>query len=451
MDHDSSRTYCNGPPMNDRIKSMGLFKSKPKKRNAQADTGYRHGLAFIDDKTRWVIPDDGMRGILVTGSKADEVGSRVVKALSSDGDDCVTIDFMGEGLSSMNASSETAIDLPEANALLAKLKNEALSIMQVRASEESNGNGLLDKFRGTQSEYHPSAPLLVINGLEPRGEQWDDADAPAHDDVLGEPERPNLDASIEAIGVSREALGEMVEPEVASNIELSIKASMIDTMPAVLVRWSIVLRLTGEPSSDGDNSVKLPVPEDPVIVDGIEMLRRHEGESFMAWAQRASTDDLTAQSALALTQCDSRIGLPWDADGSPDERAEGIRVLKRAVDSQRSHNERRMTPLQRLWSDVATLMRLSDSTGMRTVVIAREPELDALAEVMPSIGARVIAGTLPDGDAWVAGTMNEPDITEYGTGDLQVVSTAKIGRFKSSTGTLRSPFMRTDMTTIDLV
>ena len=88
---------------------------------------------------------------------------------------------------------------------------------------------------------------------------------------------------------------------------------------------------------------------------------------------------------------------------------------------------------------------------MRTVIIAPEPDLEALAEVMPSIDVRVIAGDLEPSDSWAAGVLNEEDIIDYGSGDLQGVSLAKIGRLRSSIGTLRSPLMKSSYTMIDLI
>lgn len=452
---------------------MPLFRYKPKKRNAQASTGWTHGLAFKDDKTNWVIPLDSIHGVLVTGSKADDIGSRVVKALAQDSGEVMAIDFKGEGSTSLNANATTAIDLKEAEELLAKIKQDTLASLQEKLTETIDRrktplSGIVGSGKSGQDPVAP--PLLVINGLKPRDlKEFAPEDHNPTDDAdggeVGIQARPDLDASIESIGASREALEELVDNDLMETVENAIKAARIDTVPAVVVRWSLVLRLTEaiqrmtpeeleEAGLKGiivDDGRKLPVPEDPVVIRAVEALRFHDGEDLASWEERLEHDPVTAQAALALTQCDSRIGLPWDPVGGFEERQKAIRSLKTAVDAGRAGRERTLTPMQSLWADVATLMRLSRETGMKTVIVAEEPDLEALAEVMPSIEVRVVAGDLKPSDSWAAGVMNEGDITEYGSGDLQVVSLAKIGRFKTSLGTLRSPFMRSSYTMIDLI
>lgn len=211
------------------------------------------------------------------------------------------------------------------------------------------------------------------------------------------------------------------------------------------------LEAAGHEGIATDDNGKLPLPEDPVIIQSTDALQSRENEDLVSWAERLAQDPVTAQAALALTQCDSRLGLPWDPVGGFEDRQKAIRVLKNAVEAGRESSAIHMTPLQRLWADVATLMRLSRETGMRTVIIAPEPDLEALAEVMPSIDVRVIAGDLEPSDSWAAGVLNEEDIIDYGSGDLQVVSLAKIGRLRSSIGTLRSPLMKSSYTMIDLI
>lgn len=455
---------------------MPLFKYKPKKRNAQASTGWSHGLAFKDDKINWVIPLDSLHGILVVGSKADDIGSRVVKAIGQTSDEVMTIDFRGEGLTNLNASDNTAISLKEATDLLGKIKQDFLHSLQAKLSADHTKShmfgGILRSsgFGDDLPQESSSSPLLVINGLKPRDlNEFAPSDTSIEDKEsngeVGSPAEPDLDASIEEIGASREALGELVDNDLMNSIENVIKAARIDTIPAVIVRWSLVLRITealrrmtpeeleaaGHEGIATDDNGKLPLPEDPVIIQSTDALQSRENEDLVSWAERLAQDPVTAQAALALTQCDSRLGLPWDPVGGFEERQKAIHVLKNAVEVGRESSAVHMTPLQRLWADVATLMRLSRETGMRTVIIAPEPDLEALAEVMPSIDVRVIAGDLEPSDSWAAGVLNEEDIINYGSGDLQVVSLAKIGRLRSSIGTLRSPLMKSSYTMIDLI
>lgn len=454
---------------------MSLFKYKPKKKNAQTFTGWTHGLAFKDDKINWTIPLDSLHGILVVGSKADDIGSRVIKALAQTSDEAMTIDFQGEGLTSLNTSSNTAENLKEATDLLARIKQDLLHTLQSKLSDSSKTSMLDGILRSSGSsdsspQEFSKSPLLVINGLKPRDlNEFAPSDTNTEDKEsngeVGLPLKPDLDASIEEISASREALSELADNDLMEAIENVIKAARTDTVPAVIVRWSLVLRITealrkmtpeeleaagheGIVTNDND---KLPLPEDPLIIQSIDALQSRENEDLVSWAERLARDSVTAQAALALTQCDSRLGLPWDPIGGFEDRQKAIRVLKNAVEAGRESSTIRMTPLQRLWADVATLMRLSRETGMRTVIIATEPDLEALAEVMPSIDVRVIAGDLKSSDSWVAGVLNEGDIIDYGSGDLQVVSLAKIGRLRSSIGTLRSPFMKSSYTMIDLI
>lgn len=99
-----------------------------------------------------------------------------------------------------------------------------------------------------------------------------------------------------------------------NSIENVIKAARIDTIPAVIVRWSLVLRITealkrmtpeeleaaGHEGIATDDNDKLPLPEDPVIIQSTDALQSRENEDLVSWAERLAQDPVTAQARLGV-------------------------------------------------------------------------------------------------------------------------------------------------------
>lgn len=423
------------------------FKKTPKKMIAQHDTGYRHGLAFINNDTRWVVAPP-FNGILVVGPNSDSVGSRLVNTLLSVSNDVRMIDFKGTGLVS-GMDIRKATTLASVSTMVKDLHSRLLSN---DASDVPVGND------GPQSPASGDYPLLVINGLHPEEDAHGEWGIPRqHDtvDELGVPKRPDLDASMLDAGYSRETLTDVVGDDIAISVENAIMACKVDTQPAVLVRWAILDRLS---RTHGEFRMLEQVndvtpPDNAIILESIEELKMEPGESVMDWARRqCDYSPATMQAALVLTQCDDRIGLPWKPMGDEDARREAIQYIRGRMSSYDAiMDDRELTPLQKLWSDIATIMRLSDTLKVRVVIVCEEPSLDALADVLQSVQVRVIAGQLAKKDEWAEGTVNENEIMDYGTGDMQVVSKAKIGRFHTTAGTLRSPRMYADTTRITII
>ena len=404
---------------------FGKKKNSERKSKPQKTTGTNSGLRFEYDDVRWTVDvENEVTGLLVTGSKADEAGARIISALKTTGWKTIMLDALGEGMTSNATVDEKATDRRTAARALQSVSGDVLSLM--KAAMSSSGSDVAGA----------NGPILILNGFYPKSDAAETSSSDGQDkaSALEAASKNAHDALSNAVGLDK---AKEIEAVIDGNDDLDDAGKAAGKYAVAMYAASADKTVDSLPGI-GDDGLGVAVS---TVLDG------YDGDDLKTWVMSLPRVALTLRTAIALLSATSEVDLGLGA------RDSGSRVVKQCLvvlanllhglDADDSETDE-------VYDLVTSMMRLSGTTGLRTLVIEPKPVFKDLHPLLPSVQARVIAGDLAAVDGWAAGY--SPDSTvDYGVGDLTVVSPADYGLFNMSRGTARSASMPLDRTQIMMV
>lgn len=402
-------------------KKIGERKSKPQK-----TTGSKNGLRFEYDDVKWTVDvKDEVTGMLVTGDKADEAAARIVAALKTTGWKTIMLDAVGSGMVSNTTVGEKATNRDEAIKTLKGMSTDVLAVMQTIMRNKVNG----------EDAHGANGPLLVINGFYPVAE---DSSAKAED---GGKAADRLD---KLSGESKDFLASTLDLEKADAVSNVLDAvSDLDAEGKAAGKYAIA-SMTAMKAGSG---AKLPeINDDRVRVAVSTVINGYGDGDLKEWVMSLPRTSLTLQTAISLLSVanDAELGLGLPGQESGKVAKQYLTVLANMLHESQSSREDEVYDL------VTAMMRMSATTGLRTLIVSPKPVFRDLHSLLPSVQARVIAGDLEPFDQWVTSSSADAGV-DYGVGDLTIVSPADYGLFNMSRGTARSASMPLDRTQIMMV